>query len=159
MSVGSRKRFSGERVSLVVAGVVGLVVGALLRGLLPPFVLDNEFWRDFWSGPPVAGLFALAAATVAFYPAHRSTFIAREASEREQWWNRAEWALGMASSDSQTNREVGNGALKTLLESATETEAKMIVVTIENLQGASSMDTPSDTSDNRSWRRWVPWLS
>lgn len=84
----------GRRIAqLVSVGVVAAGVGFGARSLLPPFA-DDPFWRAFWSGPPMAGLFAIVAAAVAFYPAYRSTLIARENAAREQWWKRAEWALG-----------------------------------------------------------------
>jgi hypothetical protein len=142
---------------LVAVAVVAFGTGAILRGLWPPFVLDDPFWRDFWSGPPVAGLFAVVAAAVAFYPAFRSTLIARENAAREQWWKRAEWALGLAGSDSQTDREVANDALVALLSDATETEGKMIYRTIANLQAGENIDSTPEPAENRR-RRFFPWL-
>ncbi|MDP9696134.1 UNVERIFIED_ORG: hypothetical protein J2X79_003713 [Arthrobacter globiformis] len=121
---------------------------------MPPFVLDEPFWRDFWSGPPAAGLFAVVAAVIAFYPAFRSTLIARENAAREQWWKRAEWALGLAGSDSQTDREVANDALVALLNDATETEAKMIYRTIQNLQTSGDVDTTNKSAENSRRRRF-----
>ena len=146
------------QVAVIAAAAGGM--GFLLRSVLPPFVLDDPFWRDFWSGPPVAGLFAVLAAVVAFYPAHRSTRIARETAAREQWWKRAEWALGLAISDSQADREVANDALVALMGEATETEGRMIVRTIANLQDAgdaSDVDTDGRARKNGQWRRWLQW--
>lgn len=130
---------TGRIVLFVVAGVVAAIIGALIRGLFPPFGLDDAFWRAFWSGPPAAGLFAIVAAIVAFFPAYRSTRIARATAAREQWWNRAEWALGLAVSDAKVDREVANSALEALSGEATEMEFKMILRVIENLQGASAL--------------------
>jgi hypothetical protein len=141
----------------VAVALGGVLVGAVGRGFLPPFVLDDPFWRDFWSGPPMAGLFAIIAAAVAFFPAYRSTLIARENAAREQWWKRAEWALGQAGSDSQTDRELANDALVALLNEATETEGRMIYRTIENLQDASVVDREAGSKENRR-RRWLPWV-
>jgi hypothetical protein len=143
-SAGRSKRTVGAAAIALSAAAMG----AAVRSSLPPFVLDDPFWRAFWSGPPVAGLFAVCAATIAFYPAYRSTRIARENAAREQWWKRAEWALGQAGSDSQTDREVGNDALVALLNDATETEGKMIYRTIENFQGARVVDTPVEATEN-----------
>ncbi|WP_146242550.1 hypothetical protein [Curtobacterium sp. MCPF17_047] len=144
------------------AGAVGLVVGGIGRGFLPPFVLDEPFWRSFWSGPPAAGLFAVCAAVVAFFPAYRSTRVARESAARDQWWKRAEWALTMAGSDKQVDREVALDAFLALLSDATQTEAAMIKRTLTNLQqggaGAEAVDTASSTADNE-WKRWWPWRS
>ncbi|WP_049830260.1 hypothetical protein [Arthrobacter sp. RIT-PI-e] len=98
----------------------------------------------------------MIAAAIAFYPAFRSTLIARENAAREQWWKRAEWALGQAGSDSQTDREVANDALVALLDDATETEGRMIYRTIENLQTSGSMDTTVGSAENGRRRRF-PW--
>lgn len=86
-------------VAVAVFCVAAGAAGAVLRGLLPPFVVDAPFWRAFLSGPPAAGLFAVLAAGIAFYPACRSTRIARENVAREQWWNRAS-----LSEDGKTGR-------------------------------------------------------
>tara|TARA_Y100001949_G_C15759726_1_gene231627 strand:- start:235 stop:558 length:324 start_codon:yes stop_codon:yes gene_type:complete len=106
----------------------------------------------------MAGLFAIVAAVIAFYPAYRSTRIARENAAREQWWKRAEWALGQAGSDNQTDREVANDALVALLSDATETEGAMIVRTIENLQGAGGVDSGAGSAETSSRWRWLPWV-
>ncbi|QIS40519.1 hypothetical protein GW571_15075 (plasmid) [Clavibacter capsici] len=142
-----------RRWQLTTLASVALVAGGVLRGYLPPFVLDDPFWRQFWSGPPVAGLFAVAAAAVAFYPALRSTRIARENAAREQWWNRAEWALGLASSSNRDDRQVANDALAALLADATQTEAKMIVRSIEILQRGQDVDSAAKATHDRGWRR------
>ena len=148
----------GKRVGQFVAiGAGAAILGAGVRSVLPPFVVDDPFWRDFWSGPPTAGLFAIIAAVVAFFPAYRSTLIARENAAREQWWKRAEWALGLAGSDNQTDREVANDALVALLNDATETEGAMIFRTIENLQGASDVDIEPESAETSSKWRWLPW--
>ncbi|TCL82613.1 hypothetical protein EDF43_105167 [Rathayibacter sp. PhB179] len=148
---------ASERVARsVIIAAGGGVVGAILRSLLPPFVLDEPFWRDFWSGPPTAGLFAVTAATIAFFPAFRSTRIARETAARDQWWKRAEWALRLSSSAIRADREVANDALTALLNEATETEARMIYRTIENLQGDEDVDTSPGPHENRQWR-WSLW--
>lgn len=149
----------GKRVAWPIGvGLVGVVVGFSGRSVLPPFVLDDPFWRAFWSGPPMAGLFAIVAAAIAFYPAYRSTRIGRENAAHEQWWKRAEWALGQAGSDNQTDREVANDALVALLSDATETEGAMIVRTIENLQGTGAVDTEAGSAETSSRWRWLPWV-
>jgi hypothetical protein len=129
--------------------VVAFVAGACLRGLWPPFVLDDPFWRAFWSGPPVAGLFAVAAAAVAFYPAFQSTRIVRENAARDQWWKRAEWALGLAGSDTHADREVASDALTALSGGATDVEGKMIFRTLAILQDRERVDTPARPAGKR----------
>ncbi|MFB7252380.1 hypothetical protein [Microbacterium sp. NPDC056234] len=144
-------------VRVVIVGAVCAAAGAIVRGFFPPFVLDDPFWRDFWSGPPAAGLFAVVAAVIAFFPAYRSTRITRENAAREQWWNRAEWALSQAVSDKQADREVANSALVALSEQATEMEAKMIFRVIENLQGSPAVDNQPNRAENGTRRRWLSW--
>lgn len=139
---------TGHVVTVVVALVVGLVAGVVLSALARGFVLDDPFWRAFLSGPPAAGLFAVIAACVAFFPAFRSTRIARENAAREQWWKRAEWALGMAGSDSEVDREVANDALIALFSEATQTEAAMVWRTISNLQDGGDVDTAPTTPED-----------
>lgn len=99
MTVGSPREKRFGWVAIAVFCVAAGAAGAVLRGLLPPFVVDAPFWRAFLSGPPAAGLFAVLAAGIAFYPAYRSTRIARENAAREQWWNRAS-----LSEDGKTGR-------------------------------------------------------
>lgn len=101
----------------------------------------------------MAGVFAVIAAVIAFTPAIRSTKIARENAAREQWWNRAQWALGLAASDDHAN-----DALQALLEDATPTEGKMIYRTIKNLQRAPTVDTPAIATENRPRRKVIRWL-
>jgi hypothetical protein len=145
-------------VQFVGVGLLAAGVGFGVRSVLPPFVLDDPFWRAFWSGPPVAGLFAVVAAGVAFFPAFWSALIARENAAREQWWKRAEWALGQAGSDKQTDREVANVALVALLKEATEAEGAMIYRTIENLQGEGGVDSQPGSAETSSRWRWLPWV-
>lgn len=156
-----RRTPARRRADVSGALVLGGSTGAVIRGFFPPFVLDQPFWRDFWSGPPAAGLFAVCAAVIAFFPAHRATRIAGESAAREQWWKRAEWALGRAGSDSQVDREVANDALQALLATATRTEASMILRTMDNLQrgGAKGddQDTVSQPKDDEHKWRWPRW--
>lgn len=88
----------GRRTALLVAVGAGAVAGALIRGVLPPFALDDPFWRAFWSGPPAAGLFAVLAAVIAFFPAYRSTRIARESAARQHV------EIARQSADNETGR-------------------------------------------------------
>lgn len=151
------KRFGW--VAIAVFCVAAGAAGAVLRGLLPPFVVDAPFWRAFLSGPPAAGLFAVLAAGIAFYPAYRSTRIARENAAREQWWNRAEWALGLAASSTDTDRQVANEALLALLEEATDMESRMILGVTGDLQGRDTVENRARLAENgKRGRRW-PWGS
>lgn len=64
---------------------VGIGLGAMFDEVVWPWVLGSAFWVEFWTGPPLAGLFAVMAAMIASFPAYRSTLIARESAAREQW--------------------------------------------------------------------------
>lgn len=145
----------------VTAGVLGLVVGAVARGLLPPFVLDEPFWRQFWSGPPAAGLFALAGAGVAYLAAYISARNARRGAERQEWWDRAEWALNLARSDRESDRVIGLRTLQALSDQATTTELQMVLAVSEAVvgdeSGSPSVDKPNHVEET--WgRRWLRWL-
>ena len=141
--------------SWIVTAVISAIVGAIVRGFLPPFVLDDPFWRDFLTGPPIAGLFALGGAGVAYLAARVGADISRRGDEREEWWARAEWALNLARSDRHVDRVIGLRALEALRAQATRTEYQMMLSVTEAVTG--DVDTPLNTGDNgkqkRRWRR------
>ncbi|NII49702.1 hypothetical protein [Frigoribacterium endophyticum] len=116
------------------AGVAGFTV----RGFLPPFVVDASFWRDFLTGPPVAGAFAVLAAAVAYSAAERNAREQRRASEREEWWHRAEWALSRALSDNVTERSAGIQASSALVQSATDSEAAIVRAVLDPFFGGEN---------------------
>lgn len=129
---------------LLLAGTFGFV----LRSFLPPFVLDDPFWRDVLSGPPVAGLFALVGAGVAFAAAaiaartakeaaavtaqtskdaaHVAATTSRENARRQEWWDRTEWALSQVMSTDPVARTIGLETAVLLTAEATTAEAAMI---------------------------------
>lgn len=111
---------------LALVAVVASFVGALVGRCFSPFVLDSPFWREFWSGPPVAGLFAVAGAFIAFVAAQVAANTARQAAKRDEWWDRAEWALNLAMSDKGSDRDAGLAAIEIVLLEATDTEADMV---------------------------------
>lgn len=97
-----------------VLAAVTLAVGFCVARLLPPFVLDGPFWRDFWSGPPMAGIFAVLAASIAYRAAVHSAAEARMAAAAESARKQVEMAITMAVDDSSTKRMVGLNLLDTL---------------------------------------------
>lgn len=151
--------------------VVGLGIGLTVGLLWPPIILDDPFWRSFWSGPPVAGLFAVIGAFIAYAAARIAARTARQSAERQEWWDRAEWALNLARSDHQVDRLIGLVALDGLRDQANESELTMILavtsaVTGDDMNKTDSpagddpdMDTSSDPKDNRDRKRWSKWLS
>lgn len=122
---------------LVLSGaILGSVVGWFARDNSDPFVLDDPFWRDFWSGPPAAGVFALAGALVAFGAASIAAATARRSAGRQEWWDRAEWALGHVMSNDSSTRDVGLAAIEVLVGEATTTEAAMLDAVSSRLLGS-----------------------
>ncbi|GAA1883585.1 hypothetical protein GCM10009715_32430 [Paeniglutamicibacter psychrophenolicus] len=108
------------------AGVGGATLGAVFGRLLPPFVLDDPFWRSFWVSPAVGGLAAVAAAGIAFGAAWQTVRASSRGARRQEWWYRAEWALNLAVADEGKARDVGIRVLEVLNKEATETEAQIL---------------------------------
>jgi hypothetical protein len=122
-------------------------IGWISRGFFPPFVLDDPFWRDFFTGPPAGGLFALAGAVIAFLAANIAARVSRRSAERQEWWDRAEWALNLAMSDKGSDRDIGLAAIEVILTDATTTEAAMVnAVTSLLLPEPTDVDTAATPS-------------
>ncbi|APF34910.1 hypothetical protein [Microbacterium paludicola] len=136
--------------------VAGGTVGWFIRNASDPFVLDDLFWRDFWSGPPAAGIFAVVAAGIAYFAARHGARETRRTAERSQWWDRAEWALDLARSDERVDRIIGLRALEEMKEGANETEGKLIVAVTTSVTGDVDVDNGPDPAENRLRRRF-PW--
>lgn len=136
--------------------VLAVTAGAIGRGFFPPFVLDHPFWREFWTGPPAAGVFALAGAAVAYLAARVAATTARRGAERQEWWDRAEWALDLARSDKESDRLIGLRALEALGSEATGTELQMVLAVTEAVVGDDGLDTVS-RPPHTGGRRWWPW--
>lgn len=117
-------------------GSSGVVVGGILGRLLPPFVLDDPFWRSFWVSPAVGGMAAVVAAVIAFGAARQSASASSRGARRQEWWYRAEWALNLAATKEDASREMGLRVLEVLLQDATETEAQIIRAVISGYLSA-----------------------
>lgn len=117
---------------LLAGAVFGAVAGAIWRGYQAPFVIDDPFWRDFLTGPPAAGAFALAGAIVAYVAARTAASTAKRSALRNEWWDRTEWALTQVMSDDEDARNVGMAALDVLARQATPTEGDMIDAVTSN---------------------------
>lgn len=116
-----------KRGFLIVGATAGLGIGAVVGRLFPPFVLDDTFWRAFFTSAGFGGVMALCAALVAFgaaaYSVHRTgenatkdrkqrnldaeqDRLQREmADQRAQWWDRFTWATERALD--RDTRDVG----------------------------------------------------
>lgn len=66
------------------------------------------------------------------------------AAKREEWWDRAEWALTLAMSDKGVERIVGLEALTAMTDEATETEYGIIVAVTNAVSGEGVTLTASD---------------
>ncbi|WP_167435863.1 hypothetical protein [Clavibacter capsici] len=108
-------------VAIVCGTLAGAAVGLFTRG-----IVDDSFTRDFWTGPPAAGIFALIGAGLAYGAATVAARVTRRSAERQEWWDRAKWALDLVMSSDEADREVGLAAIEVLVAEATPTEAEMI---------------------------------
>jgi len=130
---------------MAVVFIIGAAVGAVVYGIVGPFVIDAEFWVAFTTGPPMAGIFAVVAALIALAAAWRSAKVARYAAARQEWWDRAEWALDLARSSTQVERLIGLRALEGLRDDATRGELKMIVAVQNAVIPAKEADVATTT--------------
>ncbi len=135
VAINFLKSWFAQRWKLGLCLLGAAAVGSIFGRLMPPFVVDVPFWREFWSGPPVAGLFALAGAGVAYGAARVGAKTSRTAAQRQEWWDRAEWALTLAMSDKDVERIVGLEALTAMTGDATQTEFAMILAVTEAVSG------------------------
>ncbi len=101
--------------------LAAVVVWLFARG-----IVDEEFVRDFWTGPPAAGIFTLVGAGLAYGAANVAARVSRRSAERQEWWDRAKWALDLVMSSDEADREVGLAEIEVLVAEATTTEAEMI---------------------------------
>ncbi|WP_445337757.1 hypothetical protein [Clavibacter sp. CFBP 8614] len=108
-----------------VAGACG-ALAAVIVGLFVRRIVDEAFVRDFWTGPPAAGIFTLIGAGFAYGAATVAARVSRRSAERQEWWDRAKWALDLVMSSDEADREVGLAAIEVLVAEATTTEAEMI---------------------------------
>ncbi|UNX55563.1 hypothetical protein MF406_04690 [Georgenia sp. TF02-10] len=71
---------------------------------------------------------------------------ARHGAERQEWWDRAEWALNLARSDERRDRLIGLRALEALRNEAMQIEYGLIIAVTEEVTGG--MDTGGSVPDN-----------
>lgn len=78
------------------------------------------FWEAIgrWlTSPGFRGLAAVIAATIAYAGVRRSIRAQRDATRKEQWWERARWALDLTLSDESITRTIGLEVLDALGDS------------------------------------------
>lgn len=150
-SVGRASRRQGPWRAVVLV-VVALLAGAIIRGLFPPFVLDDSFWRSFFTSAGFGGSAAVLAALIAYLAARQAANTARvqaeadrEVTERRdrkaQWWLRAEWALNQVASGNTARAEIGQKVLEALAGSewAEEHEFDIIAAATEDALSAEEV--------------------
>jgi hypothetical protein len=135
-------------VALICGAAAGVTVGLLSRALV-----DDSFVREFWTGPPAAGIFALIGAGLAYGAATVAARVSRRSAERQEWWDRAKWALDLVMSSDEADREVGLAAIEVLVPEATKTEAEMIdaVTSASRLDEHRKADATLRSPVHRPW--------
>lgn len=127
--------------------IVPLLAAAMLVGAMMCFLLSRcDVWPDTeaWHGvgrwlsewirtPGFGGAAAVVAAAIAYAGVRRNARVQREASRKEQWWDRAKWALDLTLSNVPEEREVGYAMLDALADSewAQEHESDVIAAATE----------------------------
>jgi len=89
-------------------------------------------WGEWFMSPGFGGLAAVIAAAVAFGGVIRTVKAQRETNRKQQWWERARWALDLTLSEDSTSRTVGFEVLDALgrSEYATEHEVEVIAAAV-----------------------------
>lgn len=106
----------------------------------------------------MGGLFAVAGASLAFIAARFAARVSRQGAARQEWWDRAEWALNRAISDKGTERQVGLRTLELLAVEATPAEAGTIDAVTTVVLEARPVDANVETPHNGGRpREWGPW--
>ena len=132
--------------------VLGVIIGAIVGRLFPPFVLDDAFWRSFLTSAGFGGVMAVGAALIAWWAAVHSAAMSKEqaiedraqryrSDRKEQWWSRAEWALNLVVSD---RPGLGFEVLYALGQSEWAEEHEFEVIDAA-LAAALDVSTPSDS--------------
>jgi hypothetical protein len=112
-------------------------------------VQDFSFAQWLMS-PGFGGTAAVMAAIIAWAGVSKSVKAQRQVTRKQQWWERARWALDLTLDDDSTTRAVGFEVLGALAQSewATEHEADVIDAAIAaTLDGYDATD-PNDTTGN-----------
>ncbi len=91
-------------------------------------------WGGFALSPGLGGLAAVLAASIAYAGLRRAVHQQREAARKQQWWDRARWALDLTLADDSARREVGFEMLDALATSewAAEHEADVVDAAIQS---------------------------
>lgn len=140
----------GVLVVLILAGAVGAIFGRVL----PPFVVDGNWWGSFFASAGFGGVAAVGAATIAFRAAKDSSRRASEtalkdrgqrdaADQRSQWWNRFTWATDRAINEDTS--ELGVSVLLKLVDQKwATTEDQEIAKAVADVIAPDDGSEPTD---------------
>jgi hypothetical protein len=123
---------------VIVVAVGAGAVGATIGRLIPPFVPDDTWGWKFVVSPGLGGLAAVLAAiigsTTAIILGARERRARVRKDRKEQWWERAKWALDLTVDAETTKRSVGYRVLESLASSewADEHESDIIDAATED---------------------------
>lgn len=71
-------------------------------------------WAEWLTSPGFGGTAAVFAATIAFIGVARSVKAQRDTARKQQWWERAKWALDLTLSADSVSRTIGLEVLDAL---------------------------------------------
>ncbi|MDO5634796.1 MAG: hypothetical protein Q4G34_08000 [Micrococcus sp.] len=144
----------------IVAVGFAVVAGAVMATLIPPLVWDEAFRLRFLTSAGFGGIMAVMAAGIAFGAAWLSATAAgrqaradreerRRATLKDQWWERAQWAMDQVVAG---DRQVGFEVLAALADSewADQHEGDLIAavaVDATSAQEVVHLDNPSNKQD------------
>lgn len=74
-------------------------------------------WDEWLMSPGFGGTAAVVAALVAFFGVSRTVSVQREANRKQQWRERARWALDLTLAEDTTTRAIGLEVLDALSRS------------------------------------------
>jgi hypothetical protein len=137
----------------------GAAAGAIAGRLLPPFAIDEPFWRSFLTSSGLGGVAAFLAAVVAFsgvaYSSRRVGESARRdrdqrtvADARQHFWERFTWAAERAVEPDRS--ELGLSVLVELIDQKWVTiddNRVALAVTRVIVEGPSRSDDSSISND------------
>jgi hypothetical protein len=115
-------------------------------------VTDFSFAQWLMS-PGFGGTAAVVAAGIAWAGVNKSVKAQRQVNRKQQWWERARWALDLTLNDDSITRAVGFEVLDALANSewATEHETDVIdaavAATLDGYDSADIDDTTGNTDN------------
>ena len=120
------------------------------------FLDDPEFWREWMTSAGFGGAIAAIAAMIAFVGVLLNVRSQQKLAHKEQWWERAKWALDNWVSDDERRRKTGKLVAEALSTSeyakvheATLLDA-MVEPRLEQLRATAETPTVGESTANTS---------